>query len=133
VISLGVGDRFRHALDRARSGRFLLGTRPTHYTSNRGDPPCGIHLPLRCPPVRRPIRLEKEVLVTVGVSEAIDVALRTVLNPCDEVLYHEPCFVTTASILLAGGVPFCVETRREDQFRLTRPCWKRPSRPRPAC
>jgi aminotransferase len=65
---------------------------------------------------------DREILVTVGVSEAIDIALRTIVNPGDEVIYHEPCFVSyRPSIILAGGTPVCVETRREDQFRLTRP------------
>ena len=48
--------------------------------------------------------------------------MRTIINPGDEVIYHEPCFVSyRPSIILAGGVPVCVETRREDDFRLTRP------------
>jgi aminotransferase len=64
---------------------------------------------------------EDEVLVTVGVSEALDLALRALLNPGDEVLYHEPCYVSyRATILFAHGVPLAVETRPEDGFRLTR-------------
>jgi len=60
-----------------------------------------------------------EVLVTVGVSEALDTALRAVLNPGDEVLYHEPCYVSYApSIALAHGVAVAVETRAEHGFRL---------------
>jgi aminotransferase len=59
--------------------------------------------------------------VTVGVSEALDLALRALLNPGDEVLYHEPCYVSyRATILFAHGVPLEVETRAEDGFRLTR-------------
>jgi aminotransferase len=64
---------------------------------------------------------EDEVLVTVGVSEALDLALRALLNPGDEVLYHEPCYVSyRATILFAHGVPVVVETRPGDGFRLTR-------------
>ena len=46
-----------------------------------------------------------EVLVTVGVSEAIDIALRALINPGDEVIYHEPCYVSySPSIIMAHGV-----------------------------
>jgi aminotransferase len=59
------------------------------------------------------------VLVTVGVSEALDLALRALLNPGDEVLYHEPCYVSySPSIALAHGVPVAVPTRAEDGFAL---------------
>lgn len=61
-----------------------------------------------------------EILVTVGVSEAFDVALRALISPGDEVLYHEPCFVAYAPIVrLAHGVPIPVKTYRKDDFRLT--------------
>ncbi len=60
-----------------------------------------------------------EILPTVGVSEAIDLALRSLLNPGDEVLYHEPCYVSySPSILLADGVPRPIETGIEDLFAL---------------
>jgi aminotransferase len=62
---------------------------------------------------------ENEVLVTVGVSEALDLALRAVLNPGDEVLYHEPCYVSySPSIALAHGQAVAVSTREEDEFKL---------------
>jgi aminotransferase len=61
-----------------------------------------------------------EVLVTVGVSEALDLALRAVLNPGDEVLYHEPCYVSySPSIALAHGRAVSLRTREEDEFKLT--------------
>jgi aminotransferase len=61
----------------------------------------------------------KEVLVTVGVSEAIDIALRALLNPGDEVVYHEPCYVSySPSIIMAHGVPVSVVTTKEDEFSL---------------
>lgn len=61
----------------------------------------------------------REVLVTVGVAEAIDLAMRAVLAPGDEVLIPEPCFVSyTACARLAGGVPVPVPTRPEEGFRL---------------
>jgi aminotransferase len=60
-----------------------------------------------------------EVLVTVGVSEALDLALRAVLNPGDEVIYHEPCYVSySPSIALAHGRAVAVSTREEDEFKL---------------
>ncbi|MES2996458.1 MAG: aminotransferase class I/II-fold pyridoxal phosphate-dependent enzyme [Verrucomicrobiota bacterium] len=60
-----------------------------------------------------------EVLVTVGVSEAIDIALRALLNPGDEVIYHEPCYVSySPSIVMAHGVAVPVVTKKEDGFSL---------------
>lgn len=60
-----------------------------------------------------------EILVTVGVSEALDLALRALLNPGDEVIYHEPCYVSySPSIAMAHGVPVAVQTRKRDGFSL---------------
>ena len=60
---------------------------------------------------------EKEILVTVGVSEALDIALRAVLNPGDKVLYHEPCYVSySPSIVLAHAEPIAVKTEAKDAF-----------------
>lgn len=123
VISLGVGEPdFDTPWTVREAAVYSLERGATHYTSNRGDPELRKSI---CRYVARQFGAEydwdKETLVTVGVSEAIDIALRTVLNPGDEVLYHEPCFVSyRPSIVMAGGTPVCVETRREDQFRLTR-------------
>ena len=60
-----------------------------------------------------------EVLVTVGVSEALDLALRALLNPGDEVVYHEPCYVSyMPGTVMAHGVPVAVATRKQDGFSL---------------
>ncbi|RYD36412.1 MAG: aminotransferase class I/II-fold pyridoxal phosphate-dependent enzyme [Verrucomicrobiaceae bacterium] len=60
-----------------------------------------------------------EVLVTVGVSEAIDIALRALLNPGDEVIIHEPCYVSySPSIVMAHGKTVAVQTTKEDEFSL---------------
>lgn len=60
-----------------------------------------------------------EVLVTVGVSEALDVALRALLNPGDEVLYHEPCYVSyMPSVAMAHGVAVAVPTHKRNDFSL---------------
>ncbi len=63
---------------------------------------------------------EHEIIVTVGGSEAIDISIRALLNPGDEVLIVEPCFVCYAPIVeLTGGVPVTINTRIEDNFKLT--------------
>ena len=62
---------------------------------------------------------ENEIIVTVGASEAIDVAMRSVLSPGDEVILPEPCYVSyKPCILLSGAKPVVVETFEEDDFRL---------------
>jgi aminotransferase len=123
VISLGIGEPdFDTPWHVRESTVFALERGATHYTSNLG------YLELRralAAYVRKTFggnyNPQTEVLVTVGVSEALDVALRALLNPGDEVLYHEPCYVSyRATILFAHGVPVVVETRPENGFRLTR-------------
>lgn len=62
---------------------------------------------------------EKEILITTGVSEAMDLAMRAIVDPGDEVIYHEPAFVSyRPEILFAGGVPVPIVTKEEDDFRL---------------
>jgi aminotransferase len=121
VISLGIGEpdfvtpwHIREAaIDALEKGK-------TSYTSNLGTPRLRAtiatyltqHLHVDYNP-------KNEILVSVGVSEAIDLALRALLNPGDEVLYHEPCYVSYApTITLAGGIPIAVPTRVEDNFSL---------------
>ena len=63
---------------------------------------------------------QSETLITVGVSEGLDLAIRATISPGDEVLYHEPCFVAYAPLVrMAHGVPVPVETHAEEDFRLT--------------
>lgn len=63
---------------------------------------------------------ENEILITVGVSEALDLAMRAILNPGDEVLIPEPCYVSyKACTFLAGGKPVAVPTKSENSFRVT--------------
>jgi aminotransferase len=123
VISLGIGEPdFDTPWHVRESTVFALERGATHYTSNLG------YLELRRALARyvagnfgAEYNPDDEVLVTVGVSEAIDLALRALLNPGDEVLYHEPCYVSyRATILFAHGTPVAVETRAENGFRLTR-------------
>lgn len=122
VVSLGVGEPdFDTPWHISRAAVTCLEDGGTHYTSNLGTPE------LRQAIARYLARRfdatfdwSKEILVTVGVSEAIDLAIRAICSPGDEVLYHEPCFVSYApTIRLAHAVPVCVETRVADEFRLT--------------
>ena len=123
VISLGIGEPdFDTPWHVRESTVFALERGVTHYTSNLG------YLDLRQALSRYVAKhfgagydAENEVLITVGVSEALDLALRALINPGDEVLYHEPCYVSyRATILFAHGVPVEVPTRAENGFRLTR-------------
>jgi len=62
---------------------------------------------------------EGEILITTGVSEAFDLAVRTIVNPGDEVVLHEPSYVSYPSCtIFAGGTPVCVDTGVEDEFKL---------------
>jgi aminotransferase len=64
---------------------------------------------------------ETEILIAVGVSEAMDLAVRALVEPGDEVLYHEPCYVSYNPVItFAHGVPVRIETSAENGFRLTR-------------
>jgi aminotransferase len=121
VISLGIGEPdFATPWHIREAAIYSLEKGRTGYSSNLG-----------LPRLRRAasdyvaqhfgVRYEalSEVLVSVGVSEAIDIALRAMLNPGDEVLYHEPCYVSYApSIVLAGGVARAIPTRLENEFSL---------------
>jgi aminotransferase len=123
VISLGIGEPdFDTPWHVRESTVFALERGATHYTSNFGY----IELRRALASYVKTVfgaqyEPDTEILVTVGVSEALDLALRALLNPGDEVLYHEPCYVSyRATILFAHGVPLVVETRAENGFRLTR-------------
>ena len=122
VVSLGVGEPdFDTPWHIARAAVTCLEDGGTHYTSNLGTPELrqaiAAYLARR---FKASFDWSKEILVTVGVSEAIDLAIRAICSPGDEVLYHEPCFVSYApTIRLAHAVPVCVETSVADEFRLT--------------
>ncbi|MCL7414779.1 MAG: aminotransferase class I/II-fold pyridoxal phosphate-dependent enzyme [ANME-2 cluster archaeon] len=63
---------------------------------------------------------DTQVLVTTGVSEAADLALRAIVNPGDEVIIHEPSYVSyKPGAIFAGGIPITVSTNRENEFRIT--------------
>ncbi len=122
VISLGVGEPdFQTPWAIRRAAITALEKGKTVYTANAGL------MELRkaiCGYVKRKINVEydpaKELIVTVGGSEAIDLGIRALLNPGDEVLIVEPCFVCYAPIVsLTGGVPVIIETKAEEGFKLT--------------
>ncbi|MCG8601097.1 MAG: aminotransferase class I/II-fold pyridoxal phosphate-dependent enzyme [Verrucomicrobiales bacterium] len=121
VISLGVGEPDFSAPWHIREAAiYSLEKGQTSYTSNLGL------LSLResiAKYVEKQFHVSydpaSEVLVTVGVSEALDLVCRALLNPGDEVIYHEPCYVSySPSIALAYGKPVAIQTRVEDEFVL---------------
>ena len=122
VISLGVGEPdFTTPWTIRESGMFSLEKGHTSYTSNLGLPALRREI---CRYVSENYQVEyspeRECLVTIGVSEALDLAMRALINPGDEVIYTAPCFVSyPAEIRMAHGVPVVLETRREDAFSMT--------------
>ncbi len=122
VISLGVGEPdFDTPWHIREAAIYSLENGRTHYTSNLGLPELRSAI---CRYVQKHFgiayEMRDEVIITIGVSEAIDLALRALLNPGDEVLYHEPCYVSySPSIVMAHGIPVAVATHAADNFRLT--------------
>jgi aminotransferase len=124
VISLGIGEPDFDTPQPIRDAvKTAMDTGKTHYTSNLG-----------LPELRKEIsryvegyfhaayRWDDEVLVTVGVSEALDLAMRALLNPGDKVLYHQPCYVSYApTVDLVHGVGVRVATSAAEQFSLDAP------------
>ena len=120
-ISLGVGEPdFKTPWSVRDAGIRSLELGRTKYTANSGLKELRGEI---CNYLQRRFDLhykEENVLVTVGGSEAIDLTIRAVVQPGDEVIIQEPCFVCYAPITqLTGGVPVHIATRAEDQFRLT--------------
>ena len=122
VISLGVGEPdFVTPWSIRESCVYGLEQGYTSYTANRGlmelrEEICFMH--------KRRFDLDydpkTDVLVTVGVSEALDIAMRTILSPGDEILIPEPCYVSyKACATLAGGIPVPVPAKAENDFRIT--------------
>jgi aminotransferase len=121
VISLGIGEPdFVTPWHICESAIFSIEKGHTSYTSNLGL------LSLRqaicdyvVPEFGIRYRPEDECIVTVGVSEALDLVFRAILEPGEEVIYHEPCYVSYApEIKMAYGVPVTVETYEKNSFAL---------------
>ena len=122
VISLGVGEPdFITPWSIRESCVYGLERGYTSYTANRGMPELREEIAKH---YKRRYNLnynaDTEILVTVGVSEALDLALRAVIEKGDEVLIPEPCYVSyQACTILAGGVPVPVDAKLENEFRIT--------------
>lgn len=121
VVSLGVGEPdFDTPINVREEGIRSLETGHTHYTANAGLLELRMEI---CRYLERKYALsynENEVFVTVGGSEAIDAALRTIISPGDEILIPEPSFVCYKPLtVLAGGVPVPIATKAENNFRIT--------------
>jgi aminotransferase len=122
VISLGIGEPdFVTPEPILKAGVASLERGETRYTSNSGT------IEMRTALSRHLARLygvrydpEHEILITVGVSEALYLAMTAVIDPGDEVIIPEPCFVSyVPEVTFAGGVPVTVATRVEDDFQVT--------------
>ena len=120
-ISLGVGEPdFKTPWAVREAGIESLEHGRTRYTANAGLKELRAEI---CRYLERRMHLHydplREVLVTVGGSEAIDMCIRAIVQPGDEVIIPEPCFVCYEPITtLSGGVPVHVPCRQEDEFRL---------------
>ncbi|TAH71546.1 MAG: aminotransferase class I/II-fold pyridoxal phosphate-dependent enzyme [Anaerolineaceae bacterium] len=123
AISLGVGEPdFDTPWHIREEGIYSLEKGRTFYTSNSGLKELKVEI---CKYLHRRFDLqydyEHETLVTVGGSEAIDLALRAMIDPGDEVLIPQPCFVSYhPCAILAGGVPVVIELKGENDFKLTK-------------
>ena len=122
AISLGVGepdfDTPWHIRD---EGIYSLEKGRTFYTSNSGLKELKVeitnYLKRKC---NVEYKYDKEVIVTVGGSEAIDIAMRAMLDPGDEVLIPQPSYVSyVPCAVLANGKPVIIELKAENEFRLT--------------
>ncbi len=121
VISLGIGEPdFTTPQPILEAGIRSLSSGQTHYTSNSGK------LEVRQAVADNLRRLygvsfdaEHEIILTVGVSEALYLVMTALLDPVDEVIIPTPCFVSyQAEVILAGGVPVELPSRMEDNFQL---------------
>jgi aminotransferase len=122
VISLGVGEPdFVTPWHIREAAIYALERGKTSYTSNLGL------LRLReviAQHIAEKFRInyspKNQIIIAVGVSEAMDIAFRAVINPGDEVIYHEPCYVSySPGVALAHGVPVPVACRAENGFAVT--------------
>ena len=119
VISLGVGEPdFVTPWPIRESCVYGLDT---SYTANRGLPELREEIARHYADVYEThYDAATDILVTVGVSEALDLAMRALLAPGDEVLIPEPCYVSyQACTILAGGIPVAVPAKQKNEFRIT--------------
>ena len=136
AISLGVGEPdfvTPYHIRNAAINSIIDGG--TQYTGNRG-------LPELCREISEYLSErfhtdydpKTEIMVTVGASEAIDIALRALVGPGDEVLVPQPSYVSySPSVIFAGGTPVGVETTADTEFRLTPEALRAAITPRTKC
>ncbi|MEF8872306.1 MAG: aminotransferase class I/II-fold pyridoxal phosphate-dependent enzyme [Haloarculaceae archaeon] len=123
IISLGVGEPDFSAPWAARDAAITsLEQGKTSYTANRGRrelrEKISDHVATRYDQQYDP---NEEILVTAGASEGIDLAYRALVDPGDTVAVVQPCYVSyVPGVIFTGGTVLSVETRREDEFKLTR-------------
>jgi aminotransferase len=123
AISLGVGEPdFDTPWHIREEGIYSLEKGKTFYTSNSGLKELKMEI---CSYLSRRFGLsynyDHETIVTVGGSEAIDIALRAMLDPGDEVLVPQPSYVSyVPCVVLAGGKPVIIELKEKDEFKLTK-------------
>jgi len=121
VISLGVGEPdFATPWHICEVAIESLGKGYTMYTSNLGMPELRQELSRY---LKANYNLEydadSELLITVGVSEALDLAMRAILDPGDEIIMPDPCYVSyDPCVVLAGGIPIMVPTNEENSFEI---------------
>lgn len=122
VISLGVGEPdFVTPWHIREAAIYALEKGRTSYTANLGllklREAIAEHLSEKFGVNYSPVN---QVLIAVGVSEAMDIAFRAITNPGDEIIYHEPCYVSYApGIAMTGGVPVPVSCKAENGFAVT--------------
>lgn len=122
VISLGIGEPdFVTPAPILQAGIDSLSRGETQYTSNSGTVELRQALSRHLNKLYKvEYEVESEILITVGVSEALYLAMTAVLDPGDEVIIPEPCFVAYApEVVFAGGVPVTVPTYVKDEFQVT--------------
>ncbi|WP_028562126.1 aminotransferase class I/II-fold pyridoxal phosphate-dependent enzyme [Paenibacillus pinihumi] len=133
IITLGVGEPdFVTPWHVREACVYSLERGKTQYTSNAGMPELREAI-VEYMSSRFNVNYDpaKEVIVTVGGSEAIDLALRVLINPGDEILVPEPCYISYSPITsLSGGVPVGIETFAKDDFKLTAEALKASITPR---
>lgn len=133
IISLGVGEPdFVTPWHIREAAIYALERGRTSYTSNLGLPKLRECIAAY---VERKFNVRydpaNQILVAVGVSEALDIALRAIINPGDEIIYHEPCYVSySPSISMTHGVPVAVSCRAEDNFAVRAEAIERAVTPR---
>ena len=123
VISLGVGEPdFPTPRIVRTAGIRSLELAKTKYTSNRGLELLRQEIQTYvCKKYNVDYKPESEILITVGGSEAIDATVRAIVNPGDEVIIPQPSYVCYEPITrLAGGVPVIINTKAENEFKLTK-------------